>query len=424
MAPVQVAENQKRRIEQAMVAAVSRHGYAGTTLRELVALAGVSKSTFYDHFESKQECFLATFDEILAAVAERVRAAYQVEGDFRQKLTSAVSCVMEIAVAEPETAMLATVESLSLGSVGIAHRERSAGEFEPLIQQSFDSSPSRKSVPKTTVRAIAAGIRGVIYRHVREGRNDELPGTVDELVEWALGYQARDSQLVRTAIRGAASSHGGGSQVAAAAGLDWREAPDSARSRAELSQRERIIRAIAQLVAERGFETLSIPAISAKAGTSNQTFYENFDNKRAAFIAAFDAISEAGFLSIRAAYEETGGGPKGVGAGIQAALDHLASDEPLARLTLFELPTAGAVALDRADSVIDSLTGSLRVGLGMEEGTRVVPSDSVAQAIGGGCWSVMQHQLIEEGVDSLPQLAPDLARIMLVPLSRQAVASS
>src|SRR5262245_11563495 len=64
LAPDHVARNQKSRLEAAMVEAVARHGYAGTTLRELVRLAGVSKSTFYEHFESKQDCFLETFDEI------------------------------------------------------------------------------------------------------------------------------------------------------------------------------------------------------------------------------------------------------------------------------------------------------------------------------------------------------------------------
>ena len=51
-----------------MLEAVSRHGYPATTVGELVALAGVSKSTFYEHFADKQECFLATFDEIVAQV--------------------------------------------------------------------------------------------------------------------------------------------------------------------------------------------------------------------------------------------------------------------------------------------------------------------------------------------------------------------
>src|SRR5262249_39117263 len=57
MAPEQVARHQRARLEAALVEAVSRYGYAGTTLRELVRLAGVSKSTFYDHFENKQEAF-------------------------------------------------------------------------------------------------------------------------------------------------------------------------------------------------------------------------------------------------------------------------------------------------------------------------------------------------------------------------------
>src|SRR6185295_6778094 len=85
MTPARVAEHQRARLEGAMVEAVARHGFAGTTLRELVGLAGVSKSNFYDHVESKQECFLATFDAISARVSKRVGAAYRKEGDFRER---------------------------------------------------------------------------------------------------------------------------------------------------------------------------------------------------------------------------------------------------------------------------------------------------------------------------------------------------
>ena len=53
---------------------------AGTTLRELVRIAGVSKSTFYEHFESKQECFVATLDEIVARVTEQVESRLSPEG--------------------------------------------------------------------------------------------------------------------------------------------------------------------------------------------------------------------------------------------------------------------------------------------------------------------------------------------------------
>ena len=70
-----MARNQRGRLQGAMVEAVARHGFADTTLRELVSLAGVSKSTFYEHFESKQDCFLATFDYIGLEVERRVDEA-------------------------------------------------------------------------------------------------------------------------------------------------------------------------------------------------------------------------------------------------------------------------------------------------------------------------------------------------------------
>ena len=67
-----MARNQRGRLQGAMVEAVARHGFGETTLRELVSLAGVSKSTFYEHFKSKQDCFLATFDDAILEIDRRV----------------------------------------------------------------------------------------------------------------------------------------------------------------------------------------------------------------------------------------------------------------------------------------------------------------------------------------------------------------
>ena len=179
-----------------MVEAVARHGYAGTTLRELVRLAGVSKTTFYEHFDSKQECFLATFDEIVSQVTARVSAAYRKRATSATRLVAALTCFMELTVNEPEAAMLTAVESLTLGEAGVAHRERGSAAFELMIGQSFEHSPSKIEVSAATIRAIAAGIRGVVYRRLRAGKIEELPDVVDELVDWALEYRQPDGEAV------------------------------------------------------------------------------------------------------------------------------------------------------------------------------------------------------------------------------------
>ena len=154
----QVARNQRGRLQGAMVEAVARHGFADTTLRELVSLAGVSKSTFYEHFENKQDCFLATFDYIVLEVARRVDEAFDRPGDLRETGCSPASAAACTVIAEEQAAAsLVTVESLTLGAAAVPHRERASPRFEELIRRAFDESRSPSEVTALTVRGIVAG---------------------------------------------------------------------------------------------------------------------------------------------------------------------------------------------------------------------------------------------------------------------------
>src|SRR5690349_14835356 len=58
------ARNQLERLYGAMVASVADKGYAATTVGDLLELSGVSRSSFYDLFRDKEDCFLATFDAL------------------------------------------------------------------------------------------------------------------------------------------------------------------------------------------------------------------------------------------------------------------------------------------------------------------------------------------------------------------------
>jgi AcrR family transcriptional regulator len=412
----QVARHQKARLQGAMVEAVARHGYAGTTLRELVTLAGVSKSTFYQHFESKQDCFLATFDEIIEQLGVRVGEAYRSGGDFREQLVAGLAAFMNLAVEEPAAASLTAVESLTLGAAGVAHRERALEVFGLLVQQSFNHSPSERQVSEPVVWAIVAGIRGVAYQHLRQGKREELPGVVEELVDWALRYQEPDSEATQRGVAKAAAKSEAEGKVEGesedSASADWNEPPDTPRSRAALTQRERIVRAAAQVVVERGYEALSIPAISAAAGTSNQTFYEHFANKRDALLAAFEILGAEALGKAASAFEREDDYAEAIGAALRALLEHIANNALFARLAFFELPTAGPVALDRADAILESFGAFLEPGRASREIGAPLPR-SVLAAIPSGIWAVIQHEIVHGRRESLPQLAPEITRIVL-----------
>ena len=398
-----------------MVEAVARHGYAGTTLRELVALAGVSKSTFYEHFESKQDCFFATFEEIIGIASRRVGDAYRKPGDFRERLVAGIEAFLEIAADEPAAAYLTTVESLTLGSAGVAPRERAWATFELMIQQTFDSSPSRVRVGERTVRAIVAGLSGIVYRHLRAGREKELPALVEEITDWTLSYQRRESAAVGAARRSAEIGPPREESELTDGALSWEEPPDSPRSRSALTQRERIIRAAARVVFDKGYEALSVPAISGAAGVSNQTFYQNFPSKRDAFLEAFDILVQRAFAaSVRTVTTESPG-PEAIGKVMRAYLEHIRENPLFARLAFFEVASVGPAAFERGDATIDRFTTLLDRAATASGGKSLSPN--VRVGIGSGLWAVIQHELQHGRSDELPELSPELAMIATMPLS-------
>jgi AcrR family transcriptional regulator len=180
-----------------------------------------------------------------------------------------------------------------------------------------------------------------------------------------------------------------------------------------LTQRERIVRATARLVAAHGFAALNIPAISAAAGVSNQTFYEYFEGKQDAFLAAFEEVADDALAVGARAFGAAQGEPDAVGAGLRALLEYVAAHADFARLAFFELPTAGPAALDRADSSLEKFTAFLEPG--------VIPaaiggsiSATIREATASGVWAVIQHEIVEGRREELPRLAPEITAIALV----------
>jgi AcrR family transcriptional regulator len=177
------------------------------------------------------------------------------------------------------------------------------------------------------------------------------------------------------------------------------------------------VRAAAQVVVERGYASLSIPAISRAAGVSNQTFYENFESKRDAFLVAFEQIAGEVMEVTGDAFREAGDSPKAIGAGVRAILEYFAERELFARLAFFELPTAGPLALDRADQIIDGFTVFLQPGMtpsafGAPLEPRILP------AIATSVWAAIQHEIAHGRGRSLPDLAPEITLLAVGPFNR------
>jgi AcrR family transcriptional regulator len=108
MSPDRRALNQRARLQGAMVAAVAQNGYANTTIKQIVSLAGVSRTTFYKHFAGKEQCFLATYDMIATLATERISRAYREPTGWRERLQAGFQHFAEIIVIERDASHLRT----------------------------------------------------------------------------------------------------------------------------------------------------------------------------------------------------------------------------------------------------------------------------------------------------------------------------
>jgi AcrR family transcriptional regulator len=398
--PKQVSDNQRQRLMGAMAEAVARHGYEQVKTAELAALAGVSKSTLYQHFGSKQDCFVATFEETISQGARWIGEAYGWGEGLEERLAGGLESFAAILAAEPAAARLVLIDSLALGEAGVGPRERAAERFEAMIAEGFASEGT--PITALQARAIVAGIRRVAYRALRKGKPESLRRQVPALAAWALGFRGAAKER---AVPVARSVPGGGA--------GWGEPPSGKAARGKLSGRERIVRAVGQLTAEQGYRALSIPAISARAGTSNATYYANFDSKEEALLAAFEELAAQAMKRAAAAFAAHSDWAEGVAAGLAALLTFIAAEPIFARLAFFELPASGAAGLAHSDRAVDAFTAVLGPRAFGAEGQRA--PEVVLEAIGGGLWASIQHELAHGHARSLPGLAPQLAALVLAP---------
>src|SRR3954469_20039466 len=101
--------------------------------------------------------------------------------------------------------------------------------------------------------------------------------------------------------------------------------PELPREFVAVHKRRRIMNAIAELTAEKGYEATKIGDIVRRAGVARKTLYDNFEGKEEVFLAAFDAAVEEVMRRIgEVCAEVDGGGEERVEAGLGAFLAYVA----------------------------------------------------------------------------------------------------
>ncbi|MDQ2629921.1 MAG: TetR/AcrR family transcriptional regulator, partial [Actinomycetota bacterium] len=117
LSPEFVARNQRERLIAGLIQALYEVGYQKTTVALIGQRAAVSKSDFYKHFESKDDCFVAAYEVAIERIREQVLTACEgADGDeWVVRLRDGIDALLKLLAAEPALASIALVEGLRAG---------------------------------------------------------------------------------------------------------------------------------------------------------------------------------------------------------------------------------------------------------------------------------------------------------------------
>jgi AcrR family transcriptional regulator len=171
---VDIASSQRARLLAAMASVVAEKGYAATTVADVVREAGVSRSTFYELFSSKEGCFLDAYDEGVEDLLQAVRnAVHDADGDWRSQLRAGIRAYLDRLARPDHFARVYIDEIHAAGAAALEARadalRRFAGRYHASFSQARAADPSLREPDPDALLVLCAGTEQLVAERLRAG---------------------------------------------------------------------------------------------------------------------------------------------------------------------------------------------------------------------------------------------------------------
>ncbi len=177
-------------------------------------------------------------------------------------------------------------------------------------------------------------------------------------------------------------------------------------------KRRRMMVAIAELVAEQGYEATKIADIVRRAAVARKTLYDNFDGKEDLFLSAVSStLAEMRVVVEDACALKEGEPEEAIVAGLEALLDFVAEHPAASRMCMVEAISATPSSARLYDAGVHDFVALLR---------RAAPRDAdlpetIEESLVGGVAWILQLQIRKGEAERAPDLLSELSQFVLAP---------
>lgn len=169
----EAAPNEHRaRLLQAMASVAAAQGLAATSIAAVVAEAGVSKRTFYEHFADKDACFLALYRAASASALRTLRESVQAERPWQDQVEHALGAYLAHLAAGPQLIRMLFVEIHHLGTAGASVRREVMQHLADYMLETINADAT--ALTPTMAMAAVGGIHELVLQAIERGEAAQL----------------------------------------------------------------------------------------------------------------------------------------------------------------------------------------------------------------------------------------------------------
>lgn len=187
-----VADSQRGRLLAAVATVVARKGYGAATVADVIALAGVSRRTFYELFPNFEDCYLAAYEhgmrQLLAAIREAVTRLPK--DDWRARTRAAIAAYLDALAAMPDAAWAYSIEVLGAGRRALQARAwvlgQWTGQWRALHALRLNSEPATRALDDAQLVALVGGIEELVRNCLQHRGAAQLPSLLEPASCFAL----------------------------------------------------------------------------------------------------------------------------------------------------------------------------------------------------------------------------------------------
>jgi AcrR family transcriptional regulator len=159
----EIVEVQRARILNAAVDVIGVDGYGGMSVARITARARVSRRTFYDLFEDREDCFLAVFEDAVSRATHVAAAAASGERSWRARVRAGLAALLSFAGDEPVLGSLLVKDALAAGPTVLASRARVLDTLHTIVDHGRTQTKAGAEPPPLTPEGIVGAVLAVVH---------------------------------------------------------------------------------------------------------------------------------------------------------------------------------------------------------------------------------------------------------------------